>query len=125
MTIRPLIILAVVGVGLTVAACGGSSSGASEQGSSTAQTTGGSSTGAVASAEGAKIFASNCAQCHTLLAAGSQGSVGPDLDQRAPDLARVKSQVTNGGDGMPAFADVLSSEQIDAVSSYVADSAGK
>jgi mono/diheme cytochrome c family protein len=34
-------------------------------------------------------------------------------------------QVTNGGGGMPAFGGRLSANQIDAVATYVASSAGK
>ena len=74
---------------------------------------------------GATVFASNCAQCHTLRAAGSTGQVGPNLDDLAPDKATVKAQVTNGGAGMPSFVDVLTDAQIDAVAAYVADSAGR
>jgi mono/diheme cytochrome c family protein len=43
----------------------------------------------------------------------------------APDEATIKAQVTNGGSGMPAFADVLSNAEIDAVTAYVADSTGQ
>ena len=62
---------------------------------------------------------------HTLAAAGSNAQVGPNLDDLAPDAARVNAKVTNGGGGMPAFADVLTEAEIDAVSAYVADSAGQ
>ncbi|MDP4602911.1 MAG: cytochrome c [Solirubrobacteraceae bacterium] len=115
--------VALVAVALGLAACG---SGSSEDSSTTAAApaTTGTSTTTVASAEGEKVFASNCAQCHTLAAAGSNGQVGPNLDGIAPDDARVKAIVTNGRGGMPAFADVLTDAQIDAVASYVADSTG-
>ena len=88
-------------------------------------TSGESPTQSAANAVGAKVFASNCAQCHTLAAAGSNGQVGPNLDDLAPDEATIKAQVTNGGSGMPAFADVLSNAEIDAVTAYVADSTGQ
>lgn len=114
--------MVVVAVGL--AACGSSSSEDSSTTAAAPATTG-TSTTTVASAEGEKLFASNCAQCHTLAAAGSTGQVGPNLDGIAAGEATVNAQVTNGGGGMPAFADVLTEAQIDAVSAYVADSAGK
>lgn len=120
------VFLAAASVGL--AACGSSSSESSSTTTTTSATavaTTGPSTTKVASAVGEKVFASNCAQCHTLAAAGSSGQVGPNLDALAPDEARVNAQVTNGGNGMPAFADVLTEAQISAVSAYVADSAGK
>ncbi len=75
--------------------------------------------------DGKQIFQAECASCHTLKAAGSTGTVGPNLDQLAPALDRVKTQVTNGGTVMPAFQGKLSPEQIDAVAKFVADNAGK
>lgn len=81
--------------------------------------------GASASADGEAIFAQNCGSCHTLAAAGTNGAVGPNLDQLQLDQAEVQSQVTNGGGGMPAYAGTLSSAEIAAVSQYVAENAGK
>jgi mono/diheme cytochrome c family protein len=78
--------------------------------------------------DGAKIFkGAGCAGCHTLAAAGSTGTVGPNLDQLAPNLtvAIVAKQVTNGGTVMPAFKGKLSVAQIQAVARYVDSSAGK
>jgi cbb3-type cytochrome c oxidase subunit III len=78
--------------------------------------------------DGAKIFkGAGCAGCHTLAAAGSTGTVGPNLDQLANALtaAIVVKQVTNGGTVMPAFKGKLSAAQIQAVAQYVTSSAGK
>jgi cbb3-type cytochrome c oxidase subunit III len=77
---------------------------------------------------GAKIFTGiGCAGCHTLKAAGSTGTVGPNLDQLASKLtvAVVTHQVTNGGAIMPSFAGTLSTAQIAAVAKYVSSVAGK
>jgi mono/diheme cytochrome c family protein len=122
-TLRAPIAISLAAAALGLAACGSSSSESSSTTTAAPATT--TSTTTVASAEGEKVFASNCAQCHTLAAAGSTGEVGPNLDSIAPDEATVNAKVTNGGGGMPAFADVLTEAQIDAVSAYVADSAGK
>jgi cbb3-type cytochrome c oxidase subunit III len=84
--------------------------------------TGGS---ASAATDGATIFKTNCAACHTLSAAGATGTVGPDLDQLKPPTAIVVRQVTNGGAIMPAFKSKLTSAQIQAVAKYVSSSAGK
>ena len=65
-----------------------------------------------------------CAICHTLRDAGAIGEVGPDLDALKPDQARVKTAVTNGIGVMPAF-EALTPAQIDAVSLYVSNVAGK
>jgi cbb3-type cytochrome c oxidase subunit III len=75
--------------------------------------------------DGAKIFkGAGCAGCHTLSAAGSTGTIGPNLDQLKPSMAAVVKQVTNGGGVMPAFAGKLSTAQIQAVAQYVSSSAG-
>tara|TARA_A100001015_G_scaffold128267_1_gene142282 strand:+ start:1216 stop:1533 length:318 start_codon:yes stop_codon:yes gene_type:complete len=68
-----------------------------------------------------------CASCHTLKAAGSQGNVGPNLDSLKPTVAQVKDIVTHGLGAMPAFGEdgLLTTEEIDTVSIYVAKSSGK
>ncbi len=77
--------------------------------------------------EGKAIFSANCASCHTLKAAGATGTVGPNLDELAPEEATVENQVINGGGPMPAFGKegTLSPEEVKAVSAYVASEAGK
>ena len=76
--------------------------------------------------DGAAIFkGAGCAGCHTLSAAGSTGTVGPNLDQLKPSTAVVAHQVMVGGGAMPAFKGKLSDAQIQAVAKYVSSSAGK
>jgi cytochrome c553 len=71
-------------------------------------------------AAGEAVFASaGCGGCHTLAAAGSSGSVGPNLDEAKPDHALVVERVTNGKGGMPSFADQLDEKQIQDVAAYV------
>ncbi len=65
-----------------------------------------------------------CAVCHTLAEAGAAGEIGPDLDGLAPDAARVRAAVSQGVGIMPAYGEVLTPEQIDAVSAYVSTVAG-
>jgi mono/diheme cytochrome c family protein len=75
-------------------------------------------------AAGQQVFvASGCGGCHQLAAANATGTVGPDLDQLAPTDDRVAEIVANGRGAMPAFRDQLTPEQIDAVATYVAESA--
>ncbi|MEI7439924.1 MAG: cytochrome c [Thermoleophilia bacterium] len=98
-----------------------------------AATTAAASTGATTAAAaegdaaaGAAVYSSaGCGGCHTLAAAGSAGNVGPNLDQLKPDYAAVMKQVTNGGNGMPAFSGTLSAADIQNVSAYVSQNAGK
>jgi mono/diheme cytochrome c family protein len=77
------------------------------------------------SKKGSSVFVSSgCGGCHTLAAAHSSGTVGPNLDQLKPDYEAVTAQVTNGGGAMPAFKSRLSAQQIADVSAYVVDSTG-
>jgi len=77
------------------------------------------------SKKGSDIYASSgCGGCHTLAAAHSSGTVGPNLDQLKPDYQAVTAQVTNGGGAMPSFKSKLSPKQIADVSAYVVDSTG-
>jgi len=69
---------------------------------------------------GKAVFASaGCGGCHTLKAAGSSGTVGPNLDQLKPPLDRVVHQVEVGGGPMPSFKDALSAKQIQDVAAFV------
>jgi cytochrome c6 len=77
---------------------------------------------------GASIFKQGpCAGCHTMKAAGTHGTAGPNLDAIAKSLTLpiVLHQVTNGGGAMPAFQGTLTPAQIQAVSKYVIAVAGK
>ena len=80
---------------------------------------------ALTSTDGAVIFKKRCGGCHTLAAAGTTGTTGPNLDQLRPPMALAVTQVTNGGQVMPAFKGQLSPAQIQAVAKYVSSSAGK
>lgn len=66
-----------------------------------------------------------CALCHTLKAAGAEGTIGPSLDELKPDLAKVLQAVRDGAGVMPPFRDTLTPAQIEAVARYVATVAGK
>jgi mono/diheme cytochrome c family protein len=75
-------------------------------------------------AAGKAVFASaGCGGCHTLKAAGSTGTVGPNLDQLKPSAAIVAHQVEVGGGPMPSFKATLSPKQIQDVAAFVASSA--
>ena len=68
------------------------------------------------------LFQSNCGSCHTLAAAGTSGTIGPNLDQVKPSLQRAVTQITNGGGGMPPFKGQLTPDQIRALAQYVVKS---
>ena len=73
---------------------------------------------------GKTIFLSSCGSCHTLAAAGTSGTVGPNLDSLKPNYQAVTAQVTNGGAIMPPFKSTLSTQQIADVAAYVVTSTG-
>lgn len=74
-------------------------------------------------AAGRTVFASaGCGGCHTLAAAGSSGTVGPNLDEAKPSLQLIVDRVTNGRGVMPSFRDSLSERQIADVAAFVFES---
>lgn len=71
-------------------------------------------------ARGKTIFASaGCGGCHTFSAAGSTGTVGPNLDESSVDFEGAVQQIKNGGGGMPPFGDRLSDQEIADVAAFV------
>jgi len=72
---------------------------------------------------GEQLFSQKCVSCH----AGGNNLVNPqktlslaDLKANGRDsLAAVVKQVTNGGNGMPVFSEILSEEDISNVANYV------
>lgn len=78
---------------------------------------------------GRKVFTEqaqpSCTLCHSLQDAGATGAIGPDLDQLKPAPERVMAAVRGGVGVMPAFADLLSAEQIEAVAHYVSQVTAK
>jgi mono/diheme cytochrome c family protein len=72
---------------------------------------------------GEQVFASaGCGSCHTLAAAGSSGTVGPNLDDASPSFDKVVETVTEGKGAMPSFADQLSEQEIRDVAAFVSTS---
>lgn len=73
-----------------------------------------------AAKRGKRLFKSaGCGGCHTLAAAGSIGTAGPDLDLRQATRDRVLRQVRRGGPGMPSFRGRLKDKQIADVAAFV------
>jgi mono/diheme cytochrome c family protein len=71
-------------------------------------------------AKGKTIFASaGCGGCHTFSAAGSTGTVGPNLDDASVDFEAAVQQIKNGGGGMPAFSGRLNDQEIADVAAFV------
>lgn len=80
--------------------------------------------------EAKELFQTNCGACHTLARAGTDGIVGPNLDdllgQGTPEAnkQRVQTAIENGVDGrMPAG--ILQGENAEQVADFVARVAGQ
>jgi cytochrome c553 len=81
--------------------------------------------GTAGAGTGSQVWSqAGCGGCHTLAAAGSSGSAGPNLDYLRPSSAAVASQVTYGGGGMPSFGGSLSTSDIEALATWVSSVAG-
>jgi cytochrome c6 len=77
-------------------------------------------------AQGKTIFTQTCGTCHTLADAGTNGKVGPVLDQIKPDEKRVLKALKIGGTGSGTMpANLVTGKEAQAVAKYVSTVAGK
>jgi mono/diheme cytochrome c family protein len=118
---RPrLLALFVAAAALATAACG-------EQGIQLAQDD--------PNYEGAQIFQQNCSGCHTIDAAGTQGSApnandreyvdGPSFDTRREEFDQVLYAIRNGGfSSGPMPQDIVVGEEAEKVARFVAEYSG-
>jgi len=82
--------------------------------------------------EGAVLFAERCSGCHTMKAAGSQGSAnralrnqGPNLDERTETVDDVLYAIRNGGfSGAIMPQNIVVGAQAQAVAEFVAEHSG-
>jgi mono/diheme cytochrome c family protein len=85
--------------------------------------------------EGARLFAQNCAGCHTLSAAGTQGSAsdissrerrdGPNFNERHVDVEDVLYAIRNGGfSSGPMPQNIVTGEEAQKVAEFVARFSG-
>ena len=82
---------------------------------------------------GANLFAERCSGCHTLEAAGTQGTAnrsqriqGPDLDQRPESVEDVLFAIRNGGfSGAIMPQNIVVGQDAEDVAEFVAKYAGR
>jgi cytochrome c len=77
--------------------------------------------------KGKAVFEDNCAVCHN--ADSDEKKMGPGLkgvtkkaklkNGKAPSDANIKAIINAGGNGMPAYSDMLSDEERDNVLAYL------
>ena len=86
--------------------------------------------------EGAKIFQQSCSGCHTIEAAGTQGSAedangreyvdGPNFEAREESVEQVLYAIRNGGfSSGPMPQDIVVGEQAQKVAEFVAEYSGR
>jgi cytochrome c553 len=69
---------------------------------------------------GEKLFVSaGCGSCHTLKAAGTRGTRGPNLDNAKPSYSKAMDTITNGAPGMAPYQGVLTTAQIQDMSAFI------
>src|SRR4051794_27459607 len=121
---RPLLVLAIVAAAAGIAACG-------KQGIELNAKRGDSPD----VKRGAELFAARCSGCHTLTAAGTQGSStqvndtertdGPNFDQRRENLQGVLYAIRNGGfSGAIMPQNIVVGQDAQNVATFVSRSAG-
>ncbi|GJM38288.1 MAG: hypothetical protein DHS20C19_16550 [Acidimicrobiales bacterium] len=77
----------------------------------------------VASAEA--LYAQHCSSCHGIDGSGGQGPrLAGTMEELYPDPADQAAYIVEGGTGMPAFADVLTDEEVDRIVRYTRDVLG-
>ncbi len=118
---RPVLVIAtVVAAALGLAACGFGGEGISVSKDDTTVH------------EGAELFASHCAGCHTMSAAGTQGSgnrgermQGPNLDQRTETYEDALFAIENGGfSGAIMPQNIVVGKEAEAIAKFVAEYSG-
>ena len=86
--------------------------------------------------EGAKIFEQRCSGCHTLSAAGTQGSAsevhsreykdGPNFDQREEEKDQILYAIENGGfSSGPMPQDIVVGEDAEKVAEFLSKYSGR
>src|SRR5688500_142862 len=69
---------------------------------------------------GRDLFVENCGSCHTLDAAGTEGSIGPNLDEAQVDTEEALAKIKEGPGAMPE--NLVSGQDAQAVAAFVAAS---
>jgi mono/diheme cytochrome c family protein len=116
---RPVLIIAVIAAALGLSACGFGEEGISVSKSDPEY-------------QGAELFATHCSGCHTLSAAGTQGSgnrgertQGPNLDQRTETYEDALFAIQNGGfSGAIMPQNIVVGKEAEAVARFVTQYAG-
>lgn len=103
--------LGLLALAVALSACGG--------------TTGDVRADPVAGSRVAEAVEPGCARCHTLAAAGWEGTIGPNLDFLRPGFGRTLSAIRRGPGMMPSYDGRLSTREARDLAAYVSDVAAR
>jgi mono/diheme cytochrome c family protein len=74
-------------------------------------------------AAGKELFAAKgCGVCHTMEAAGSSGTIGPNLDEAKPSEELIADRLIHGKGQMPPFRSQLTDKQIADLVAFIRES---
>jgi mono/diheme cytochrome c family protein len=122
MSPRPTGVLVSLAAFALLAGCG-SDGNTTVQESPTASSSAAAPTTTAAAPHAKQLFATKCGNCHTLKAAGTTGTIGPNLDEEKPPRSEVLAMMKEGPESMPA--NLVSGKDAEAVASFVAANEGK
>jgi mono/diheme cytochrome c family protein len=117
-------ILVLIALPASQVGCGGDDDdgGATEATTTETATTETTTTEGAGGAAGEELFVSGCGSCHTLAAAGTTGTIGPNLDDLAPPKDEVLKVIAEGPGSMPA--EIYTGKEAEQVADYVSSAAG-
>ena len=117
---RKILVLSLLLAG-ALSACGKSETTPSPSaGTSTTTPTTTASTGTTTKADAQTVFKANCVSCH---GANLEGMVGPNLQKVGGKYSKdqLSTIIANGKGAMPAFKGKLSDDEVNALSTWLAD----
>ncbi|MEV5029166.1 c-type cytochrome [Paenibacillus sp. LPE1-1-1.1] len=119
-----VLLLSVFALILALSACGGgndANNGANtgtNNGANTETPAENNGNAVVNTAEAESLYGKNCVSCH---AVDLSGGNGPNLQHVGNELSfeQIKTQISNGGNGMPGYKGQLTDEEIDLLSAWL------
>jgi mono/diheme cytochrome c family protein len=112
----------LVGLFLVLPGCGSDSNTTIDEAPTASQPASTTTTTAAAAPSAKDLFAAKCGSCHTLKAAGTTGTVGPNLDVEKPEKPEILDDIKTGPAVMPA--NLYTGADAQAVATFIAANEG-
>ncbi|OAS16383.1 c-type cytochrome [Paenibacillus oryzisoli] len=116
---KKMVVLTLILAG-ALSACGKSETTPSPSAGTSTAPTASATTGTTTKADGQTIYKANCVSCH---GANLEGLVGPSLQKVGGKHSKeqLTAIITNGKGAMPSFKGKLSDDEINSLSTWLAD----